>query len=263
MALLTRALVFIAVAYLATLAILYVFQSRFIYPAPQEMVVLADGYEEIFLQTSDGLTLRSFYRPARDGLPTIVYFHGNAGTLGGSVVSNGAITEAGMGALLVEYRGYGGNSGDPSEEGLYRDGEAAMAWLAGQGIDPEETIIIGNSIGSGIATEMAVRHDPRGLILVAPFTTLHDAASERLWVFPVSLLMSDHYDSLGKIRGLSIPLLIQHGTADTMIPQTHGRRLAEVSLTAEFQSYDGAGHELTFRPESQLARRDWILALEP
>jgi len=258
---LTGTLVFLATAYLAVLVILWAFQARFLYPAPQSAASLTPGYEEVQVETSDGLRLRSFYRAAEEGRPTVVYFHGNAGTLGGAVVSNNAIVEAGVGALLIEYRGYGGNQGEPSEEGFYRDGEAAMAWLSARDITPAQTIIIGNSIGSGVATEMALQHDPLALILIAPFRSLPDAAAENLWWLPVRQLMRDRFNNFSKLPRIDGAILVQHGTADTLIPPSHGRALADAAPSAQFQAFEGAGHDLSFMWESQELRRDWILAL--
>ena len=259
---LTGTLVFIATTYLAMLAILWVFQARLLYPAPQAAAALTPGYEEVRLDTSDGLGLRAFYREADGSLPTLVYFHGNGGTLSGASVSNGALVEAGLGALLVEYRGYGGNPGEPSEEGLYRDGEAAMAWLAERDIAPSDTVIIGNSIGGGVATEMARRHDPAGLVLVAPFTSLPDAAASNLWWLPARMLVTDQYRNAEKFADLDIPILIQHGDADTLIPDNHGKTLAQLGKNTEFQPFAGSGHSLSFERRSQEARRDWILSME-
>lgn len=256
---LLRVLVGLALTYCVIVGALWAFQSRFIYPAPQTPAVLVPGYEVVTLETSDGLRLRSFYAPARDGMPTVVYFHGNAGNLGGAVVSNNALVASGMGALLVEYRGYGGNAGAPSEKGFYLDGEAAIAWLGERDVAPDAIIIIGNSIGSGAATEMAVRHRPRALILIAPFTSLPNAAVESLWWLPVGPLMRDRFDNLGKIARVNAPILIQHGSADQLIPASHGLELSAASAQAQFQSFEGRGHDLSFEWESQIARRDWIL----
>jgi len=257
-----RALAFLAAFYFAVLVVLWSLQSRFVYPAPQVAPPLTPGYQEIALKTDDGLTLRAFYRPPGAGMPTLVYFHGNGGTLRGASVSNGALVEAGVGALLVEYRGYGGNPGTPSEQGLYKDGEAALEWLHARGVSPAETIIAGNSIGGGVATEMAFRHNPAALILIAPFTSLPDAAKANLWWLPVDALMRDSYRNLEKVPRIKAPVLIQHGTADAVIPQLHGRRLAKAAQAGTFQSFDRAGHDLSFDVRSQQARRDWVLALK-
>lgn len=263
MGFLIRSIIVIALAYGGTLGALWTFQSRFFYPAPQSPAPLTQGYQEVQLETADGLRLRAFHDAAEGELPTVVYFHGNGGTLSGASISNGAIAADGFGVLLVEYRGYGGNPGEPSEQGFYRDGEAAMAWLARQEIPLEETIVIGNSIGSGVATEMARRHSPKALILIAPFTSLPDAAADNLPWAPAHLLVRDQFSNAEKIAGLDMPILIQHGDADTLIPDHHGRALAALAQTAEFQSFAGSGHDLSFERRSQEARRDWMLALQP
>ncbi|MDJ0642018.1 MAG: alpha/beta hydrolase [Erythrobacter sp.] len=257
-----RTLVFVATVYMALFVVLWAFQSRFIYPAPQAVAPVTPGFEEVQLETSDGLSLRAFFREASDTLPTVVYFHGNGGTLEQASISNVGLIQAGLGALLVEYRGYGGNPGDPSEDGFYRDGEAAMAWLAAQGVSHDDTILIGNSIGSGVATEMATRHDAAALVLVAPFTSLPDAAQSNVWWLPAKMLVRDQYRNADKIADLDMPILIQHGDADMLIPFEHGRALSRLSENALFQPFEGSGHSLTFEPDSQRARRDWILALE-
>ncbi|MHA7820724.1 MAG: alpha/beta hydrolase [Erythrobacter sp.] len=262
-----RLLVFVATFYVAVLAVLFVFQSRFIYPAPQQRAAVTPGYEEIVLGTEDGLQLRAFYREAQEGLPTILYFHGNGGTLAGASVSNAASAEAGIGVLLIEYRGYGGNPGEPSEDGLYLDGEAAARWLLARGIEPQRTIVTGNSIGGAVATRTAQFMSesgtpPAALILVAPFTSLPDAASDKLWWLPVRMLVSESYDNAARFAAIGdVPVLIQHGSADTLIADSHGRALAGIAARAEFQLFEGSGHALSFEPRSQAARRDWILAL--
>ncbi|WP_299195984.1 alpha/beta hydrolase [uncultured Erythrobacter sp.] len=262
-----RILVGAATAYIASLAILFAFQSRFIYPAPQEPAPLTPGYEQVELTTEDGLTLRAFYQEAAPGMPTVLYFHGNGGTLQGASVSNAALVEAGIGALLVEYRGYGGNPGSPSEQGLYSDGEAALNWLNSRGVAASDLVVVGNSIGGGVAVHIAgaltdKATPPAALILVAPFRSLPDVAAEKLWWFPARLLARDQFDNRGKIGELALPVLIQHGDADTLIDDSHGKALAAAARDARFQPFAGSGHSLSFERRSQEARRDWILALQ-
>lgn len=256
-----RVLLALAFVYLIILALLYAFQTRLIYPAPQDVAPLTPGYQEVQLRTSDGLKLRAFYREAAEGSPTVLYFHGNGGTLAGASVSNAALIEAGIGALLVEYRGYGGNPGAPSEAGFYRDGQAALDLLTARGVKPDELVIVGNSIGSGVATEMAVRQSPLALILIAPFMSLRDAAQEAAWWTPARFLLRDHYDNAGKLDKLNMPVLIQHGDADRVIADSHGKTLAGIGRAAEFQAFAQSGHALSFERRSQEARRDWIFGL--
>lgn len=260
-----RLLVLGAFTYLTVLIALYAAQSRFIYPAPQDVPPLTPGYSEVELATEDGLKLRAFHKEANTGLPTVLYFHGNGGTLAGASISNGAIAEAGIGVLLVEYRGYGGNAGEPSEEGFYRDADAALRWLNVNGIARSDTVVVGNSIGSGSATYAAAQlvregTPPMGLILIAPFTSLPDVASESLWWLPVRLLMRDTFPNRARLEELGqIPTLIQHGTADNVISDSHGRALASISASAQLRSYEGSGHGLSFEQRSQEDRLEWIL----
>lgn len=263
-ALALRVLLIIVSAYVGVVALLFVFQSRLIYPAPQTRVPVTPGYEEVLLETEDRLQIRAFYRKADTGKPTILYFHGNGGTLTGASVSNAAAVEAGIGALLVEYRGYGSNPGKPSEKGLYRDGEAAARWLRANGVEPGQTVVVGNSIGSGVASHIALSMvddgaPPAGLILIAPFTSLPDIAAEKLRWLPARFLLRESYDNSSRLQRIGqVPVLIQHGEADTLIPASHGRALSQIAGRSCFQSFGGSGHALSFESRSQRARRDWI-----
>lgn len=248
--------------YLAAMVLVWSFQRSLIYPAPQIVVELADGYEEALLDTSDGLLIRAFYRPADEAKPTIVYFHGNGGTLQGSMSANAIFAREGYGLLLVNYRGYGGNPGSPSEEGFYRDGRAAMAFLDSKGVPVSDTILIGNSIGSGTATQMASEFAPKALILSAPFTSVPDVAAQSMGWLPVRVLAKDRFDNAAKVAALDLPILVQHGTADDLVPSTHGETLAGLAPSSELQLFDGIGHDLTFTPQAQAARLAWVQSLD-
>ncbi|MEL7189720.1 MAG: alpha/beta fold hydrolase [Pseudomonadota bacterium] len=253
-----RILVGIAVAYLATLAILFVFQSKFIYPAPQERHDPAPGFEAIDLLTPDGLDLTVHWRAPEVGKPVVVWFHGNASSLEGSTIETSVLAEKGFGVLLASYRGYGGNAGDPSEQGFYDDGRTAMRFLAEQGIAPQETIIGGTSIGSGTASQMALEFGPGALILVSPFTSLTNVASEALPIFPVRLLLRDKFENAAKLAGLELPVLMQHGTADNVVPFEQGKILSGTAKNGTFEVYEGAGHDLSFVREAQEAQALWL-----
>lgn len=262
-----KALVGLVLVYVLAVALLFTFQRSVIYPAPQARAPLTPGYEEALLETEDGLELRAIYREAEPGLPTVLYFHGNGGSVSGASVSNAPVVEAGIGALLVEYRGYGGNPGEPSEQGLYRDGEAAMRWLSDRGVRGEDIVVVGNSIGGGVATHIASEiaqtgDGPAGLILIAPFTSVPDVAADALWWAPARWLVRDRFDNRSRVAELDLPLLVQHGDADRVIGDHHGKTLAAAASDATFQPFAGSGHALSFERRSGEARRDWILALE-
>jgi len=253
-----RLLVAAATAYLAVLAILFTFQSSFIYPAPQEATDPPPGFEAVTLQTADDLALTAHWRPAEDGKATLVWFHGNGGSLAGSAYETRVLGGKGYGLLLAPYRGYGGNPGDPSEEGFYQDGRAAMEFLKSQGVPTDLTIVAGNSIGSGTAVEMAGEFDPVALVLVAPFSSLTDAASDALPIFPVQFLLRDRFDNAAKLPSLTSPILILHGTADSVVPFEQGQGLASRSEHARFIAFEGANHNLSFSRDAQQAQADWL-----
>lgn len=201
------------------------------------------GMSVVSYRTADGLTLSGWYRAARGDLPTLVYFHGSAGYHGGRARLVAPYLDAGYGVLLAGYRGYGDNPGWPSEAGLYEDGRAALDWLDGSGVAPDRTILYGESLGTGVAVQMAVERPMAGLVLQAPFTSTVDVGEDMVPWLPVSAMMTDRYDNLSKIGRISVPLLLIHGEADRIVPVRFGRRLFDAApdpKTAHF--VPEAGH---------------------
>lgn len=176
-------------------------------------------------RTADGLDLSAWYHAPGDGLPTLVRFHGNAGQHGDRARSIRPYMERGYGVLLASYRGYGGNPGKPTEEGLYADARAALDWLAANGIDPGSIVLYGESLGSGVAVQMAAERPVAGLVLEAPFTSAVDVGQAAYRWLPVRLLMRDRFDNLDKIDEITAPLLLIHGEADRVVATRFGRRL--------------------------------------
>ncbi len=258
----TRVLVFVATAYLVALALLFVFQDRFLFPAPQNLQPPAAGFEAVAITTSDGLELTVHWRAPQDGKPVVVWFHGNASSLAGSTYETQLLAEEGYGLLLASYRGYGGNPGNPSEDGFYRDGRAAMAFLQNQGVRQDRMIIAGSSIGSGTAVQMASEHSPIALMLVSPFTSLVDVAADALPVFPVRILMKHRFANAEKLPDLDMPILVLHGDADDVVPFEQGRALSQTNAAADFVAFPGAGHDLSSWREAQLAQVEWLAANE-
>jgi uncharacterized protein len=256
-----RIAVALALAYGIVLAGLWWAQDSLIYPAPQTRHAPADGFAEVSLATDDGLTLQAHWRAPDPLRPSIVFFHGNGGSLALAAQETRAFASQGYGVLLVEYRGYGGNPGAPSEAGLTRDGRAAMAFLAENRIKPRRTIIVGHSLGTGTATEMAREFDPAALILIAPFTTLPDAAADAMPFAPAQWLMRDRFDNLAKLPALGMPVLVLHGTEDTVVPFAHGERLAAASPDVAFRGVPDGGHMISLDPVVQAEQVAWLKEL--
>ena len=261
MAIVLRILMFLAIVYIGVAAIIYFRQDNFVFPAPQEGHEPAPGYAAVVLKTEDGLALSAHWRAPNEGKPTIVHFHGNSGSLLGATSENQLFADEGFGVLLVEYRGYGGNPGAPSEVGFHKDGRAAMAFLEKQEIPVGRTILKGHSIGSATATQMAGEFDVSALILVAPFTSIADRMAEALPIFPMRMLLRNEFNNLDTVSTLQVPILVQHGTQDAVIPDSHGKALAEAAPASTFQSYPGEEHDLTFNPKVQAAQLEWLTAL--
>jgi fermentation-respiration switch protein FrsA (DUF1100 family) len=217
--------------YLAMLLLLFAVQRNLLYvPNTERPDLAASGLgpimQAITTTTADGLSPLSWYRPA-PGNPrrVIVYFHGNAGHIGHRVERVRPYLDAGYGVMLVGYRGYGGNPGRPTEVGLYAEARATLEFLMQRGFAPGQMVFYGESLGTGVAVQMAVEHDCAALVLEAPLTSVADVAQSRYWIFPVRYLVLDKFDSLAKIRRVRCPLLVMHGEHDRVVPIRFGRKL--------------------------------------
>ena len=245
--------------YLLAVGALYAAQSRFIYPGAiytRAASLAPDGFELVSTRTADGLTLWALWRAPAPGMPVAVFFHGNGSSARHATYATAALARAGFGLLLPEYRGYGGNPGTPTEAGLYADARGALEWLNARGIAPADTVIVGNSIGTGPATEIAATTPVRALVLISPFTRLSDVAAEKLRWMPAGRLVRDRYDNLSKIGHVSAPILILHGSNDRLIPISHAEALAGASgATLARLPF---GHELAWRPQAGIAAARWL-----
>lgn len=239
------------VLYVTILAAMYAGQRKLLYHPDRKLgTPAAHGVAELVpvrLQSSDGLTITSWFRSAGTNKPVLVYFHGNAGNIGDRASKVRPYLDAGYGILLVGYRGFGPNPGHPTEVGLYTDAAAALEFLARTGISPDQWILYGESLGTAIAVEMATRYaksTPVGaVVLEAPFSSMVDAAKSHYPFVPVHFLLRDRYDSIAKIRDISCPLFVVHGSADKTVPQSLGKRLFDSAQSPKSAQWiDGAGH---------------------
>jgi len=238
--------------YVGIAGLLYVFQRNLQYfpdtERPSRQSVGAASMEEVDFATEDGLRLFAWYGAAEEGRPTIVFFHGNAGHLGGRAYKARRFLERGIGVLLVEYRGYGGNPGTPDEQGLYADGRAALEWLAQKGIGSENTVLYGESLGSGVAVQMAYEKRGGALVLETPFTSLPDVGQHHYFWLPVRWLVRDRFDSKKKIGQIAIPILVLHGTADKTVPIKFGKALFELANQPKtLKVFEGGEHNDLYR----------------
>ncbi len=248
-------------ALLAATGALYLAQRSLIYPAPRHFAAIPTGYQQITLHTADGLDLAAIYSPPRAGQRVVLFFHGNGDGWDGAAVANRLNAGAGVGVLLLEYRGYGGNPGQPDEAGFYADGRAALAWLNAQGFAMDRIVLVGNSIGSGAATDLASTTHPAGLVLISAFTSLPAVVGEKLPWLPMRWLVHDRYDNQAKIAAVDAPILLLHGAADTMIGPAHSAALQAANPKARLVVVPEYGHELAYQDVAQRIELAWLLGL--
>jgi uncharacterized protein len=185
-------------------------------------------YEDVWFKASDGVELNGWFFPAgtnsdRAHLAVLVC-HGNAGNIGDRLDTCAALLATGANVLLFDYRGYGRSGGRPSEEGTYRDAEAAHQWLRQRGFAGTNIIAFGESLGGGVAAELAARQAVGGLVLQSTFTSIPDIGAELFPWLPVRWLAKIRYDTHAKLPGLKIPVLVMHSRTDEIVPFHHGER---------------------------------------
>jgi hypothetical protein len=184
--------------------------------------------EEVKLTTSDGEHIIAWHVPPRDGKPVILYLHGNGGALRYRVERFTRLITDGIGIVAVEYRGYGGSSGSPSERGLIADAEAGYAFAAAR-YPAQQIVLWGESLGTGVAVALAAEKPVGRVILEAPFTSAAAVGAAHYWYVPVRLLMTDQYRSDQRIGKVTAPLLILHGVEDQTVPYAMGEHLFDLA----------------------------------
>ncbi len=185
------------------------------------------GARDVTLRTSDGLELAGWHLPApTPEAATVLVAPGNGGNRGMRAPLARALADAGLGVLLFDYRGYAGNPGSPSEEGLARDVRAARAFLLEEGARPDRLVYFGESLGAAVVTGLAVEHPPAGLVLRSPFVDLAAAGSVHYPFLPVRLLLRDRFPVAELVARVQAPTVVVLGTADSIVPPAQSRAVA-------------------------------------
>lgn len=220
--------------YGAFLSLVFLFQSHLLYfPMKKIEATPTDAglsYEPVRIVTEDGMTLDSWFIPADKPRGVLLFFHGNAGNISHRLDSLRIFHRLGLSVLIFDYRGYGRSTGTPSEEGTYRDAEAAWRYLTEQRHVPQkEMVFFGRSLGAAIAAYMAVRHPPAALILESAFISVPDLAADLYPFLPARRLSRFSYRTIEHLKTVSCPVLVVHSKDDEIIPFGHGRELFEAA----------------------------------
>lgn len=225
-------------------------QRRLIYfptrdPVPSVAAFL-DGGRDVVLDTDDGKHLGAWYLPTKSAPPGpgVVVFNGNGGDRSGRAMLAAGLHELGFSVLLFDYRGYGGNDGTPSENGLALDAKAAQAWLATQPeVDPERIVYFGESLGGAVAVGLATERPPAALVLRSPFTSLAEVGKVHYPWLPVGLLLIDRFPSIDRIGSIAAPVMVVAGDRDDVVPESLSRKLYDAALDPKaYLLVPGAGH---------------------
>lgn len=234
------------VCYIFLVLMMYFFQRSLMYFPDTEKPTVVDGVEEVSVTTSDGLHISAWFVAGNVAEKRVIaFFHGNGGKAAHRLYKAALYAQQGYSVMLAEYRGYGGNAGRPSEEGLYRDARAQIDYLInGKGYREDQIILYGESIGSGVAVQMATEYpNVHALILETPFSSMVDVAAQRYFYIPVRWLLIDRYLNAEKISSVDMPVFIGHGKNDETVPYSSARALfVNVEAPKKFVDYEQANH---------------------
>lgn len=253
---------------------LYLLASGYMYSAQESMIFkptdqvepIAEVFpkaSEYWIDTPDGESLQTWYKPAEPDKETLVYLHGNAGNLSTRGRLINVLAHDGQGALIFSWRGFGQSSGTPSERGFYTDADAIFNWLSERGLPPESVIVYAESLGTGVAVELAKTKEFKGVILAAPYLSVAQLAKDDYPWLPVDLLLKHRFDSIAKIEKVSEPLVVMHSSDDAVIPFVHGEALfANAGDPKRFMNFTDREHT-GFKQIDIDSAIEWILANQP
>lgn len=234
----TTVLLTLAALYLGVCALLYTQQRALLFPAPKELAQ-PQGLERVDIP--NGTFALTRLMPG-DG-PVVVHFHGNGEQVAWLSWLGQAWAEQACSFVAVEYPGYPGAAGAPSEESITAAAEAALAHLVGpMKVSKDRLVLSGQSVGTGVAVKLAAQGWGKKLVLLSPYTQLPDIAATTFWWLPVRLLMKDRFDSLARAPQVKVPTLVVHGRQDQVIPFALGEQLSRAFPDVKFVPRDGRGH---------------------
>jgi fermentation-respiration switch protein FrsA (DUF1100 family) len=234
----------IFIIYFLTLIILYLFQRNLLYD-PLENNYYGDklivNVDKVKIKTKDNIDILGWYHKKNSknskNYKTILFLHGNAGSLENRIHKINHFENMNINFLIIAWRGFSGNKGNPTDEGLYDDARSAVIWLESKGVMKKDIIIYGESLGTGVATEVAQNDDFAALILESPFTSMVDAAKNKYPIFPIKFLLKDKYESDKKIKNIKCPVLVMHGKVDKIVPFWMGEKMYDLANKPKYSYF--------------------------
>ena len=256
----------LTILYVSVCTYMYIFQRNFLYHPDKNNYLRGEklnvDIKEISVPSTDGITLKAWFYKNPQNKYTVLFFHGNAGGLGNRIYKLNELKNLNLNYLIISWRGFSGNKGNPTEQGLYSDARSALEWLEKNNISKNKIILYGESLGTGVAVEVSQNQKFAGIILESPYTSIVDAAKIYYPYLPVDLILKDKYLSLKKIKNINSPILIMHGGADRIIPITMGKKLFDEVQSKKygyFPQFDR--HMMTYNSELKLELQKFIKTL--
>jgi len=255
--------------YILLIIIVFFFQRNLLYHPKVDnylkdnLVAEPSEIKKIKINTGDKLDLNAwFYDKNIKKFKTIVFFHGNAGSLKNRTYKLNHFKDLSVNFLIVAWRGFSGNKGKPNEIGLYEDARSAVKWLNAKGIQDKNIILYGESLGTAVAVEIAQNKNYAGLILESPFTSMVDMGKKYYPFLPVSFLLKDKYESHKKINKISVPILVIHGKVDKIVPYAMGKKMYELANQPKFfYSQEYGDHMVDYDEKLLLSLKQFIKSL--
>lgn len=207
------------------------------------------AFDDIYFATTDGVRLNGWFVPYPGAQTTLLWFHGNAGNISHRLENIKLLHDkVKINVFIFDYRGYGRSGGNVSEEGTYRDGEAALNYLrTREDVGKERIVFFGRSLGAAVAVELATREKCLALILETPFASIREMAKVVFPLLPIGPLLRTRYDVVEKIRKVKVPVLVLHGDRDEVVPFEQGKKVFEAAPNPkEFYTIRGAHHNDTY-----------------
>ena len=255
--------------YVLLLIIVFLFQGKLLYHPTTDNYLQNQverepaEIEKVEITTKDKINLIGwFYNRNLEEFKTILFLHGNAGSLENRTYKLNHFKNLNLNFLIIAWRGFSGNKGKPNEMGLYEDAKSAIKWLKAKGVKEKNIILYGESLGTGVVVEVAQNKNYAGIILESPFTSMVNMGKKYYPFFPVNLLLKDKFESYKKINNIFVPVLIMHGKVDKIVPYDMGKKMYELANEPKFfYSQEYGDHMIEYDEKLLTALKKFILSL--
>jgi|TARA_B110000438_G_scaffold297620_1_gene344309 fermentation-respiration switch protein FrsA (DUF1100 family) len=261
----TNLLLIFIIIYFLILTFTYIFQRNLLYH-PTENNYSGDKLlvpiVKVKIVTRDNIELISWYHKKNKNYKTILFLHGNAGTLENRIHKINHFKNMKVNFIILAWRGFSGNKGQPTEDGLYEDARSIIKWLKSNNIYENDIILYGESLGTAVAIEVAQNKNFSGVILESPFTSMIDAGKNKYPFLPIKFLLKDKYESSLKIKNIKVPILIMHGKKDSIVPFSMGKKMYEIANEPKYSYFsDYDNHMMNYDKNLLKALKEYIYSL--